>query len=1094
LYTLKRKNMLNERKFTALNEKKYVTKRKKTHPRYIEFIVFLLLLLSTQLTTLAQQQNAIPINNSPEIIKTDTLPKTDTIHATSRGSAIKDTVTAVSDTLPSNVTTVISGTITDEAGAPVGGATIQIKGKGTGTSSDRDGQFSIKATSNDILVVSFVGYNEKEVNVAGRNDVSVSLQASRKELNEVVVVGYGTQKKIDVTGATSSVKSAEIIKQPVLTVTQAIQGKVAGVQIIGGGEPGVAPQVRIRGVGSILNGVNPLYVVDGVITDDITNINNADIASVDILKDASSTAIYGARASNGVVLITTKLGSGKMKVNYSVNLGVRQAADLVKMADAQQYVDYQKAANFSTPITLTGYSTDWYKQVLRNGFYQNHNLSVSGSSDKNRYLLSVGYLTDEGIIIANDYQRITARLNNEYTPNKYLKIGIVASYSNGVGQHIPIAGITEDAYRAAPIIPGTVNGKFGNTSAFQNVGNPILDAYSTDDKSIDNVVEGAAYVEIKPIKSITLRSSFGDDIDFYNDRQYTYMHPNDTTFFVSKGGTQGATRSLLNIKSTTLYHWTWDNTITFNKTFDKHAITVLAGTTSEKYSKNGFSALRYNVPANPNLWYLQNGDPSTQFNGGASSIGGTPDINALGIQVYTRNSYLGRIMYSYNDKYLLTATIRADGSSVFSEQNRWGYFPGVSAGWIVSKESFMQNQHIFDYLKIRGGWGQVGNSNIPTNASASTILANIPYFFNGTVTDSGAFVPQIKNQNLKWEVTSESDLGIEFSTLKERLTGTIDLYDRKVKNALIYVQVPGSFGSQADPNSTIPFNDVLTNAVSFDNKGIELSLRWTDKINNDFSYYIGGNITFNKNEVTSLNGGSPIYDGNVNGYFVTTTTVGHPIGSFFERKVIGVFQNQAEVDNYVDAQGHLLQPTAEPGSLKYQFTNGVLDTVYAGSYQPKAYYGISLGANYKSFDFSVDLYGNYGNKVYNAKKEARVAPTDNIEASVADGRWTPQNHSQTEPSALDGTNLPNSTYFVESGSFIRINNVTIGYTLPARILDRQKIITSVRAFVNGQNLYTIKKYSGFSAELPGASATNAGVDLNVYPTARTYAIGVNIGF
>jgi TonB-linked SusC/RagA family outer membrane protein len=1083
--------MLNERKFTALNENDCLIKRDK-NGFSISFILFILLLFFTQLTTFAQEQNAIPVQNTAEINKpdslsrTDSLPKADTVHTAQAPSA--------TDTLSPVTTTTISGTITDESGAPIGGATIQIRG-GNGTSSHKDGQFSIVAKSNDVLIVSFVGYNNREIHVAGRNSVDVSLTPSRQELNEVVVVGYGTQKKIDVTGATATVKSAEIIKQPVLTVTQAIQGKVAGVQIIGGGEPGVAPQVRIRGVGSILNGVNPLYVVDGVITDDITNLNNADIATVDILKDASSTAIYGARASNGVILITTKQGTGKMKVNYSVNLGIRQAADLVKMADAQQYVAYQKAANFSTPITLTGYSTDWYRQVLRNGFYQNHNLSVSGSSDKNKYLLSVGYLTDEGIIIANDYNRITARLNNEFTPNKYLKLGIVASYSNGVGQHVPIAGITEDAYRAAPIIPGIINGKYGNTSAFQNVGNPLLDAVSTNDKSIDNVVEGAAYVEIKPIQSITLRSSFGDDIDFYNDRQYTYMHPNDTSFFTSNGGSQGATRSVLNIKATTLYHWTWDNTITFNKTFNKHTITVLAGTTAEKYSKNGFSALRYNVPPNPNLWYLQNGDPSTQFNGGSSSIAGTPsDINALGLQTYTRNSYLGRVMYSYNDKYLVTATIRADGSSVFSQQNRWGYFPGISAGWVVSKENFMQDQHVFDYLKIRGGWGQVGNSNIPTNASASTVLTNIPYFFNGTVTDSGAFVPQIKNQNLKWEVTSESDLGIEFGSFAGRLTGEIDLYDRKVNNALIYVQVPGSFGSQNDPNSTIPFNDVLTNAVSFDNKGIELSLRWTDKVNKDFSYYIGGNVTFNKNEVTNLNGGSPIYDGNVNGYFTTTTTVGHPIGSFFERKVIGVFQNQAEVDNYVDAQGHLLQPTAEPGALKYQFTNGVLDTVYAGSYQPKAYYGINLGANYKSFDFSVDLYGNYGNKVYNAKKEARVAPTDNIEASVADNRWTPQNHSESEPSALDGTNLPNSTYFVESGSFIRINNATIGYTLPARILNRQKIFTSVRAFVNGQNLYTIKKYSGFSAELPNTSATNAGVDLNVYPTARTYAVGVNVGF
>ena len=449
------------------------------------------------------------------------------------------------------------------------------------------------------------------------------------------------------------------------------------------------------------------------------------------------------------------------------------------------------------------------------------------------------------------------------------------------------------------------------------------------------------------------------------------------------------------------------------------------------------------------------------------------------------------------DRYEFTGNFRADGSSVFSAQNRWGYFPGVSAGWIISKENFMQHQQIFQYLKLRGSWGELGNSNIPSDASVQTVLSNIPYFYNsgntGTGATTGSIVPQIKDLNLKWEITKEADLGLEYSVLKGRLSGELDVYQKRVNNALIYVQVPGTFGSQANPNSNITPGDVLTNAATIDNKGLEFSARWKDNISKNFSYFIGGNMSLNKNRVVSLNGGLPFFDGNINGYFTTETKAGYPIGAFFMRKVLGVFQSQAEIDAYTDKNGNKLQPGAQPGDFKYQYnSNGQLDTAYLGSYQPKIYVGLSGGINYKAFDFTIDIYSNIGNQVYNGKQQARVATKDNLERSVATSYWTPTNKSNSQPSANSG-NLPASSYFLASGTFVRINNVMIGYTLPDRIIKKQRIITDCRIFINAQNPITLKKYSGFSSELPGSSPTNAGIELGTYPTTRTFAFGINLG-
>ena len=983
---------------------------------------------------------------------------------------------------PQDIT--ISGQVNGENGEPLSGVSVSVKGGSAGTTTDSSGHFKLVVPEKSILVISYVGYQTQEKAVNNQTTINISLAKSTQSLDQVVVVGYGTQRRIDVTGSVTHIKGDELSKQPVLTATQAIQGKAAGVQVISSGEPGSSPQVIIRGAGSILAGANPLYVVDGIWTDDITNINTSDILSVDILKDASACSIYGVRGANGVILITTKQGNGKIKVNYNLNLGIQQAAHVVPMANANEYINYVQNT-LGLPVSPTGYSTDWYGEVLRNAFYQNHNLSISGGSKEDKYALSASYQTNQGIIIFNDYTRYTVRLNNEFTPTSFLKIGTTASYANQSAQNVPTGTITEDAYRAAPLVPAMLNGKFGNTSQYQNVGNPVLDAQTTDDLSHNNRLQGNVWVEVKPVKWLSLKSTFNDEVNFFDDRQYTYQHPNDTTFFTTNGGSQGASRSILAISNTKYYHWVWSNTIDFNKEFGDHKMNVLVGTEAQKYYNTGSNASRYNVPPIPSEWYLQNGDANFQFNGSS-------------VTEFTTNSYLGRIFYSYKDRYQVTANFRADGSSVFSEENRWGYFPGISAGWVISNEDFMQNQHTFQYLKLKGSWGELGNSNIPADASVPTLLSNIPYFFNSGNTGGGAttgsIVPQIKDLNLKWEVTKEADFGLEFTTLKGKLSGEIDVYDKMVDNALIYVQVPGTFGSQANPNSTIASGDVLTNAATIDNKGLELSLRWKENINNNLSYFISGNVTFNRNRVVNLNGGLPFFDGNINGYFTTETKAGYPIGAFFMRKAIGVFQSQSDVDNYRDKNGNPLQPGAHAGDLKYQFTeDGKLDTAFVGSYQPKAYFGLSAGLNYKQFDFSIDIFSNIGNQVYNGKAQARVVVTDNVEKSISTSYWTPQNKSETQP-APNGGNLPASTYFLSSGTFVRINNITLGYTLSSKLLNGQKVISSCRIFLNAQNPVTIKKYDGFSSELPGSSVTNSGIELGTYPTTRTFAFGLNVGF
>lgn len=987
--------------------------------------------------------------------------------------------------------TTVSGTVTGDNNTPLNAVSVTVKGSTRGTSTNSSGQFTLSAPSTATLVFSSVGYANKEVAVGGQSTLNVSLTAASQELTQVIVVGYGTQRKIDVTGSVANVKGADIAKQPVLTATQAIQGRVAGVQIISSGDPNSSPTVRIRGVGTMLGGAAPLYVVDGVITDDIRNINSADITSMDILKDASATAIYGMRAANGVLLITTKKGrTGKMIVAYDGSVGVKEIARLVNMAGANQYANYVNEASvyygsgdslIKSAQLAAGANTDWYDAITKKSLIQNHNLSVSGGSDKINYFLSAGYVGDGGIIKTNKFDRFTLRSNNEYKFTNALRLSTLVSYSRTNLRDVDL-GVFDIAYRAAPYVPSKVGNLYGNTSLSNNIANPLVNLEKNNNTSIANRLQGTFALDFKPISWLALRSSFGIDLNFYNNITYGYRYANagDNNIFLTSGGNQLVNRSQLAVQNDNSNKWVWDNTATITQIFGRHNFSLLLGATSEQFRFNTAQGTRLDVPENKDQWYLDAGVPSSATNKNSGDK-------------WSRNSYLSRLNYSYNSRYLLTATFRADGTSRFPSENRWGYFPSVGLGWNITKEAFMSGQKTFDNLKLRGSWGKVGNDQIASNLYNPLATLNVPYFYSGSEY-LGISFNQAVDKNLKWETTEEYDLGLDFTILKNKLSGSVEYYDKKTNNALINIAFNGQVLGDVD-------NLYTTNAASFSNKGVEFSLNWNDRINKDWNYNINGNIAFNKNKITGLNGGQALTAGSVGSQgFTTKSDNGQTIGSFYVLQSDGIFKNADEVKASA-------QPDAQPGDVKYKDISGPAgkpdgvindyDRAYSGSYQPKFTYGINGGLSYKTFDFSFGTYGTSGGKIYNGKKAARADARDNVETDIAKNRWTPNNPNTNVPRANLNA-LQASTYFIEDGSFFRINNLTLGYALPRNFLSKYKI-QNLRIYVTAQNLATFTRYSGFTPELVptgvGTSSTlDAGIEQRIYPTTRTFAFGVNLGF
>lgn len=1046
---------------------------------------YLLLLLGMFCPVIGQAQTVSP--PSPAAIGLPTPPQTATSaspESQTAGNPQTAPVPVSVSPATSQTGATVSGKVVDAQAQALPGVTITVKGSTRGTTTNTDGTFQLTADPQAVLVFSYIGFATQEVPVGNQTAINVTLAEDSQTLNEVVVVGYGTQRKRDLTGAVAQLKGEEIIKYPVQTPTQALQSKLAGVQIIASGRPNEQPQIRVRGVGSALAGVSPLYVVDGVLTDDIRNISNNDILSIEVLKDASA-AIYGVRAANGVVIVTTRRGkSGATQVQYDANFSVRQPANLVQMASRDQYVSYLTDAapnqNVNNPPLTSSQTTNWYDFALRNAPQSNHNLSVSGGGERNTFFFSAGYFTDFGVVNTNDFRRLTIRANNEIKINDKLTFSNQLSFSRGNERGVNLDGTYQSLYRAAPIVPAKEGDKYGNLSAFGNVANPILSLEARNNRIINNRLQGNLALNYKPVEWLTLRSAFNTDLVFNRDRTYLRAFQNDANTFVTAGGNQRQQNSQLSLNESKSLRYIIDNTATFDKTFGESDFTFLLGSVTENFTSDFITGARINVPNDPNQWYLGLGDPNQQLS------------NNSGGDLQTRQSFVTRVTYGLKNKYLFNASLRADGSSKFRE--RWGYFPTAGVGWVISDEGFMKDQSLFDFLKFRSSWGILGNDNIASNAYILTAAVNIPYFYNNGLT-LGTAIQDIKDQQLKWERTQQVDVGLEFALFNNRLTGEIDYYNKTTRDALAFRVIPAIFGD--------PDNQLLTNIASFRNRGFEFVLNWKETFETGLGYSIGGNLTTNQNQLVGLNGGQALLGGGVGQQgFVTRSDNGQPVGSFYVLNATGVFQNQAEIDG-APVFGN--RANVRPGDLRYEDVNGdnVInndDRIYAGSYQPKLYYGINLGLNYKGFDLAADVYGNVGNKIYNGKKAFRFENTDNIESAYADARWQTNRPSTTDPRILTSA-TPASTYFVESGSFVRLNNLTLGYTIPNGLKEKAKLRTA-RIYVTSQNLFTIQQYSGFSPELPGgtldlpagSSVLNSGIELNSYPTTRTFAVGLNVGF
>ncbi|WP_022823924.1 SusC/RagA family TonB-linked outer membrane protein [Hymenobacter norwichensis] len=970
----------------------------------------------------------------------------------------------------------IKGRVLDETGGGLPGVNVVVKGTTNGAQTDPDGRYTITAPEDGTLVFSYVGYTAQEVAIGGRTTVDLTLAPDSKALSEVVVVGYGTQSKRDLTGAVARVEGTEIVNQPVQTATQALQGKIAGVQITNDGTPNSQPVVRIRGTGTLLAGANPLYVVDGVQTTDIRNLSNADIATIDVLKDASAAAIYGVRGANGVIIITTKQGKlGKPLLSYSGTGGFKQAANLIDMANSSQYTSYLR--DISPTQTIPDYgstSTDWYDEILRRSTFQNHNLAVSGASESVRYYFSGNLLQDDGIVINNKFKRLTVRSNTAFDLSEKITISSQASFSHADTRDVNLGTAYGNAYRAAPIIVAKEGGLYGNISAFGNVGNPVLNIEKNNNRSRENRLQGNVGIDVKPVSGLTLRSAINVDLNYNNRRVYDYQYLNDQNTFLTAGGNQRNQRSSLSVEQNNNYRYLLENTATFQKVLgEAHNLTVLVGNVVEEGLNDQFSGLRRDVPTDPNQWYLGSGDPNSSANGSAASKD-------------RRISYLGRVNYTFKDRYLFTTNLRHDATSKFNRDRRNGFFPSVGLGWVMSDEAFLQNNTVLNFLKLRASVGQLGNDQIPADTYIITANSNIPYVINGQPV-LGATITELKDADVRWETTTEYDVAVEFGLLDNRLTGEVTYYDKRTSDALIPITIPGILG---DPN-----NQLITNAADITNRGIEAGLNWRTSIgeSQDWSYNFGMNATFNKNRIANLNGGQALFGGT---NLVTRSDNGVAAGSFYLLDAIGVYQSADEI-----ASGPRSTFNPQVGDLKYADTDGngtvdLRDRSYFGSYQPPVYYGINGGLNFRNVDFSFVFSGNLRNKVYNAKKQLRTTNTDNVEAEFANDRWTASNPSNTNPRALMSS-MPNSTYFLEKGDFLRLTNVVIGYTIPGAALERLRM-TSLRVFASAQNLFTVTNYSGFTPELPGgpldSGIENPTSTTSAYPTTRTITLGLNVNF
>ncbi|MBD3661059.1 MAG: TonB-dependent receptor [Arenibacter algicola] len=1011
----------------------------------------------------------------------------------------------------------VSGVITDDLGGPLPGASILEKGTTNGTTSDFDGNFAIEvSSSNAVLVISYIGFTTQEVAVNGQTNISVLLKEDAAALDEVVITGYTAERKSDLTGAVAIVEMDEVVSQPVASVDNMLQGRVSGVELVSSGAPGGASTLRIRGYSTIRNN-DPLYVIDGVpTTTGINLINPSDIASLQVLKDASSSSIYGSRAANGVVIITTKKGTSEnIKVSLNMHTGIQNANNLPNNLDAQEYGDvYWQAfandgispshsiyGNGASPVipafldaanTIPSANTDWVGEIFDPAIIQSYNLSFSKGGEKSRSLFSLGYFDQEGTLKNTDFKRITARLNSDYKLfNDKVTVGenLTVAYSNSVGTDTNslLGNAVYDAYRLPSIAPVyDINGEFTGYP-LSDVQNPVGNLVRNKDNDRDNFrVFGNLFTEIQLFEDLTFKTNFGINYTTIKGTNFdpTYREPN-------------AHRAINRLETSDelKYDWVWSNTLNYSRTFnDKHRVNVLLGIESIENLYEVTTASIDDLPTNEvNIRVLNAGDQGTQTNTGDKIE-------------YSLFSYFGKLNYTYDDKYLFSATLRRDGTSKLLN-NRWGTFPALSLGWKISEEDFFNDEGIISNLKLRAGWGVTGNQDIPAYQTVSGFSSN-PFYSNyaidgsQTSTQTGFTLSRIANPDLKWETTTQTNIGLDFGFLDNSINFTVDSFVKNPDDLLLFKTLPAD-------QSGITNRGQWQNVGEMVNKGFELAADYQSDRRKDFSYEVGLNFSIIDNKLLSLGEGIDFIETDpgvlhsINFDQSTSRTgIGQPIASFYGHVVDGIFQSDAEASSSN-------QPSAVAGDFKFRDLNGDgsindADRTYIGSPHADFTYGINFSAAYKAFDFTMFFQGSQGNDIYDLSRY--YSDFFNLANYNKSGRilnaWTPQN-TNTDLARVSlndpNNNIRPSSFYVQDGSYLRLKTLQLGYSFPESIAQKIKA-SQVRIYLEAYNLLTITGYDGLDPEI-GLQNYNSddrnldiGVDRGIYPSSQTFTFGINLNF
>lgn len=1009
----------------------------------------------------------------------------------------------------------VTGRVTDETGQALPGVTVLVKNTTNGTTTSAEGTYRLSVpTADATLVVSYVGYLSQEIPVANRSVVDVKLSPGDKTLNEIVVVGYGTQEKKDLTGAISSVQARDIVKVPVSGFDQALQGQVAGLQISStNGAPGGNTSILIRGVGSISGGNEPLFVIDGFpvtnagIGNPLNTINPNDIESIDVLKDASATAIYGSRGSNGVIIVTTKRGkTGKARIELDAYTGVQQVTRQIPMMNAREfsqftidgrnngYLDNVATGKITDPNTIRpasyriptdlqnpaalGEGTNWQDAIFRNAPIRNYQVSASGGSEGMRYAVSAGYFDQQGIILNTSLKRYSFRANIDGKVSDRLSVGVSLTPSYITQKNLPVAehygsfGIIQSALSMSPTIPVyNPDGSYGNTvpapDGYIAVQNPVKIANEYKNPAAQFRFLGNAYAEYSILNDLKFRVTVGADLNYYKTQTWV---PSTLSTSAPIGLASASASTTENI------NWLNENTFAYKKAFGRHAVDAVGGFTAQKATNDGISARANNFPD----------DLVENINGGTPALLNA-DENSQNIQEYTILSLLGRVNYSFNDKYLITGTLRRDGSSRFGENNRWGTFPSASVGWRVSEESFMKRIPVISDLKLRASYGLTGNNAIGNyRAIGQLVSAN---YVIGEVLTPGLGRTSFSNTQLGWESMKQFDLGLDLSVLNNRITFTGDYYDKHNTDMLFVISVPAATG----------LTTAVVNLGAVQNRGVELALS-TRNLVGAFRWNTNFNITFNRNNVLEMSTAAEQIFGATGGRGNThVTQVGYPIGVFYGRRQLGIFQTNQEAAEYK------LQPLARAGDVKWKDVNGdgVIndnDREVLGSPHPRYFFGFNNSFSYKNLSLDVTTNGMVGHQIYDATFMINNSGVQNNTKYVYDNRFV----SPEQPGdgrygrAIRGGRNSNTIYssqYLFDGSYLRIRTVTLAYSLPTTLTQKLRV-GGVRFYATGTNLFTLTNYNGYDPEVSnsGDGLLASRVDFGSYPVARSYTFGVNLTF